>query len=173
MSDDDVRSVLLHYPQIYLACHARHVRGKSAPSGLSERDANLLGHLDVRAPTSPTALAKHLGVTPSTMSAWLAELEAKGALVLRRRAEDRRRVDVLLTPAGARAILASSVLDARRVRAVLDRLAGAERAAALRGLEILARSSREMMTAWSGDRAWVARRKSRAARPAIRKGASQ
>jgi DNA-binding MarR family transcriptional regulator len=169
----DVRSVLLHYPQIYLACHVRHARGKNAPGGLSERDANLLGHLDTRAPTSPTALAKHLGVTPPTMSAWLAELEAKGALVLRRRAEDRRRVDVLLTNAGARAIVASSILDPRRVRSVLDRLAGAERVAALRGLEILARSSREMMIAWSGDRAWVARRKQRAVRSASKKGVSR
>ena len=66
-----VRAVQIAYPQIYLACHTRHTRARSSAFRLSARDSSLLVHLDETHPTRPAALARHMGVGASTMSAAL------------------------------------------------------------------------------------------------------
>jgi DNA-binding MarR family transcriptional regulator len=154
---DDARRVQAAFPKIYLACHVRHARSRDAV-GISDRDANLLGHLDPTRAISPTTLARHLGVTPSTLSAQLAELVAAGLVGTGRCPQDRRKLDVTLTSKGARAMQAASVLDTTRLTAVLPRLEEAERAVAVHGLELLAAASLEAVTERSAARAWVLRR---------------
>ena len=142
VSDRDVRVVQVSYPQIYFACHTRHVRRASTPSRLSATDSTLLAHLDEKAAVQPTALAKHLGLAASTMSAAIARLAALGYIAREKQSADGRAVDLRLSRKGAVAMQASSVLDTPRVRRVLAHLKPAERKRALDGLSLLARAAR-------------------------------
>src|SRR5262245_2414113 len=142
----DVRFVQVCYPQIYFACHTRHLRRRSTPTRLSASDSTLLAHLDERVSVRPTALAQHLGLSPSTLSAAVKRLTAHGYIVQQRPDGDGRVRDLRLSKSGAAAMQASSVLESARVRAMLARLSTSERERALDGLSLLAaaaRSSRE------------------------------
>ena len=136
-------AVLTLYPRIYLACHTRHVRDAQSQRLLSRHQASILDPLDEVSPTSVVELARHMGVTPGTMSLAIDRLERKGYVVRLRDATDRRRVHVRLTSAGVRMRSATSVLDPERVDAVLARLTEDERVRAIHGLELLARASQE------------------------------
>src|SRR5437868_69642 len=115
----DVRLVQTCYPQIYLACHTRHIRAASSPHRLSSRDSSLLAHLDERRRMAPSALARHLGINASTTSAAVKRLEQLGYIARERDAEDGRRVMLRLTRKGSLAMAGASVLDTSRVRRVL------------------------------------------------------
>jgi DNA-binding MarR family transcriptional regulator len=132
------RQVIALYPRIYFACHTRHVRDPDSFRLLSRHQASVLDHLDEFDPTTVNDLARHMGVTAATMSLTLDRLERKGYLARSRDSADRRRVHVRLTSAGIRIRSASSVLDPPRVEALVARLGDEERAAAIRGLALLA-----------------------------------
>ena len=145
-NDDDVFEVQRLYPQIYLACHKDHVRAVSTKWRISSQDASILVHLDREVGLSPRALAAHLGVAASTLSAALARLAELGYLTNTPSEADRRRRELRLTPRGAEAISNTSVLDAERVRDLLDQLGFEERKAAVRGLALLAKGARRVRT---------------------------
>jgi len=140
------------YPRIYFACHTRHVRDPETGGELSAHQASILDHLDEVDPLSMTSLAGHMGVTVATMSLAIDRLERPGYVKRSRDPADGRRVGLRITPAGVRVREATSVLDPVRVEQVLSRLAPAERAAALRGLSLLAKASDDFMQAATGDR---------------------
>lgn len=142
VSNRDVRIVQVSYPQIYFACHTRHVRRASTATQLSATDSTLLAHLDEKQAVRSTALAKHLGLAASTLSAAIARLAALGYVIQRRDARDRRAIDLLLSSKGATAMQASSVLESARVKRMLARLSASERQHALSGLALLARAAR-------------------------------
>jgi DNA-binding MarR family transcriptional regulator len=133
------------YPRIYFACHTRHVRDPKTQRVLSAHQASILDHLDEREPLTLLDLARHMGVTPSTMSLHIERLVRRGYVSRVRATEDARRLRLLLTSAGIRVREAKSVLDAVRVRALLDRLTTEERHAGIRGLALLARAGSEQM----------------------------
>jgi len=137
-----VRRIQRAYPQIYLACHVDHTT-RRRDHGLSDRDAAVLAHLDELAPVSAGALARHLGVGPSTVTEAIDRLEAKQLV---ERIRKGRKVELRITPAGVALMQASSVLDADRVAALLDALPERQRADAVRGLELLATAARAVMT---------------------------
>jgi DNA-binding MarR family transcriptional regulator len=141
MDDSDVLDVLRAFPQIYLACHVEHRTRASSPTGLTARDGGLLAHIDDEG-TGPAALARHLGISRSTLSAALARLEAGGFLRLERVAGDARKRRILLTREGRDVVWRDSVLDARRVEGLLDLLNPAERRRAVVGLRLLAAAAR-------------------------------
>jgi DNA-binding MarR family transcriptional regulator len=88
-----------------------------------------------------------MGVTASTMSITVDRL-VRGGYVVRERAEDdRRRLDLRLTPAGVGIKRQKKVLEPELVAAVLARLSDRRRAQALRGLELLAGAAKEMVAA--------------------------
>ena len=144
MTDDDVFQVQRLYPQIYIACHTGHVRAASTTWRISSQDASILVHLDRDNGLSPRALANHLGVAPSTLSAAIARLSELGYLTSKPDDNDRRKRELRLTARGAEAIASTSVLNAERVQAVLDKLKPHERKAAVRGLALLARAARKL-----------------------------
>src|SRR5205085_2137617 len=150
MSDDDIFEVQRLYPQIYVACHTDHVRAASTEWRISSQDASILVHLDRESGLSPRQLAAHLGVAPSTLSAAIARLSELGYLTSQPDETDRRQRELRLTARGAEAISSTSVLNAERVRALLDKLAPDDRKAAVRGLTLLAQAARELND--KGDR---------------------
>ena len=147
-----VRQVLTLYPQIYFACHTRHVRDPHSQRLLSRHQASILDHLDELDPSTVNDLSRHMGVTPATMSLAIDRLERKGYVVRARDAVDRRRVHVRLTSAGVRIREATSVLDPARVEALLARLSDDERAAAIRGLALLAAAAQRPAVAAPSER---------------------
>jgi MarR family transcriptional regulator, organic hydroperoxide resistance regulator len=141
------RQVLRLYPQIYFACHTRHVRDPLSDRLLSRHQASILDHLDEVDPITLTDLSRHMGVTAGTMSLAMDRLERKGYVVRLRDAADKRRVHLRLTSAGVRVREATSVLDPQRVEALLARLDDGQRAEAVRGLMLLADAARARQTA--------------------------
>ena len=145
MTTSDIERMQRCYPEIYLACHKRHIRASSTVYRLSSRDSSILMHLNQATPLTPSELASHLGVRGSTISAAINRLGKLGYLRRERMSQDRRTVALTLTPQGAKAMAETSVLDSERVAAVLAKLSRVERKRALEGLELLARASQQVM----------------------------
>lgn len=141
MNDDPVLEVQRLYPQIYVACHRDHVRAVSTRWRVSSQDASILVHLDREAGLSPRRLSKHLSIAPSTLSAAITRLSKLGYITSTPAEDDRRRHELRLTAQGAEAISETSVLDAERVRSLLDKLKPKEVSEALRGLQLLAKAA--------------------------------
>lgn len=144
---DPVRQVMKFYPRIFFACHTRHVRDPKTSRTLSAHQASILDHLDEIEPTGLNDLARHMGVTPSTMSLTVDRLARDGYVKRAPDPRDGRRVALRITQSGARLRDQMTVLDADRVRAMLARLRPVERKEALRGLELLARAAGESIAA--------------------------
>lgn len=149
MAENAVRQVMELYPRIYFACHTRHVRDPQTRRLLSAHQASILDHLDEHEPLALLDLARHMGVTPSTMSLNIERLVRRGYVSRERSAQDGRRLKLRINPAGVRLREAKSVLDPARVRALLARLSPAQREAGIRGLALLARAGSEQMEAQS------------------------
>jgi len=143
--DVEVQGLMQAYPRIFFACHTRHVREPDTGRELSAHQASVLDHLDEVDPMSMTSLAGHMGVTVATMSIAIDRLERKGYARRERDPHDGRRVLLRATAAGMRLREAKSVLDPVRVEQVLAQLSPADRAAALKGLHLLARASEARM----------------------------
>jgi DNA-binding MarR family transcriptional regulator len=149
MSLAEVQTVLRCYPQIYFACHCRHVRDEKTQVQLSSHQASVLDHLDDVEGTSLLALAQHMGVTASTMSLMIDRLERAGYVRRERSPQDGRRVDLRLTEAGVGIKKQQKVLEPELIAAMLRHLDPVRRREALHGLELLAEAAREMIA--SGD----------------------
>ena len=139
--NQDVVSVQRYYPQIYLACHTRHMRRRSNAANLTAQESSLLAHLDQTRPTRAATLARHLGVGASTLSAAIKRLTALGYISRDRDNADTRALALRLSAQGARAMQAGSVLDSRLVAAMLSRLSADQRARAIEGLGLLAHAA--------------------------------
>jgi DNA-binding MarR family transcriptional regulator len=145
MSRADVETVLRCYPQIYFACHRRHVRDEKTGQVMSQNQASILDHLDDTEGTTLFDLARHMGVTASTMSLTVDRLERGGWVKRERSKQDARRVELRLTDDGVRIKKQRKVLEPALVDAMLARLEDGKRKKALRGLELLAEASRELV----------------------------
>jgi MarR family transcriptional regulator, organic hydroperoxide resistance regulator len=153
MGPVEVETVLRCYPQIFFACHRRHVKDEESRSVISSHQASILDHLDDAEGTSLLDLARHMGVTPSTMSLTVDRLERGGYLTRERSKQDKRRVDLRLTPSGVRIKRQDKVLEPELVAAMLGHLSEPKRKQALRGLELLAEAAVAMIRA--GDMARI------------------
>jgi DNA-binding MarR family transcriptional regulator len=143
MTSDAVRQVMEFYPRIYFACHTRHVRDPKTRRLLSAHQASILDHLDDREPVTLLDLARHMGVTASTMSLHVERLVRRGYVLRERDTRDARRLRLRISAAGLRLREANSVLDPHRVRAMLSWLSVADCEAGLRGLKLLAKAAEQ------------------------------
>lgn len=145
MLDSEIRRLLDAYPAIFLACHRRHLRADGAGKAVTERQASVLDHLDVRRPVTLSKLAEHMGVSRSAMSVAVARLVRGGYIARARSGEDGRCVGLTLTAAGTRVREQHSVLDRTLLREMLGRIPAAELESALAGMECLAKHARIML----------------------------
>jgi MarR family transcriptional regulator, organic hydroperoxide resistance regulator len=159
MRDRGVQQVMENYPRIYFACHTRHVRDPKTRRLVSAHQVSILDHLDEREATALVDLARHMGVTVSTMSLNVERLVRKGYVRRTRDPKDRRRLQLLVTSAGMRLRDASTVLEPERISAMLNELDSGERTRALEGLAMLARGANRSMARQAEKRpSWRARR---------------
>ena len=104
MSPDEisqaVQRIQLDFPDVYFACHVRHRQRRTTEHELSDLDVLYLGHLRDRSDLHPSNLARHLGLSASTLSAFLQRVEAHGYVARRTCAADRRQVELSLTAEG-------------------------------------------------------------------------
>lgn len=141
MQSDAVRQLMELYPRIYFACHRRHVRDPKSGAFLSAHQGSILDHLDEQEPLMLKELARHLGVTVSTMSLQIEQLVRRGYVTRERDAADGRRLKLRLSEDGARVREGNSVLDEERVEKMLGRLTAEKLAAGLAGLALLAKAA--------------------------------
>lgn len=139
-----MRQLLELYPRIYFACHRRHVRDPRSGGVLSARQGSILDHLDEREAVTVVELARHMGVTASTMSVQVGRLVRTGYVIRERDAEDPRRRNLRLTRSGARMREANSVLDEDRIAEMLERLSPEELEKGMAGLALLAKAAAEI-----------------------------
>src|SRR5262245_35992805 len=131
----DAERLLRAYPRIFLACHVEHRRDPKSRRVLSERQAQIIDHLDEVQAMRLTDLARHMGGTPATRSIAVDRLVAGGFVRRERDEHDGRAVRLRLSASGARVREASEVLDGTLAGNLLRRLRPAERSRALAGLE--------------------------------------
>ena len=131
------QAILRHYPRVYVACHIDHQARRDQGPQISARDQTILSHVSDTG-LRPQALAQHLGIAASPMSAALKLLTAMDLVKLTPDAGDARGKVVRLTSAGKTALTKTSVLDVSRVRAALTHLDPADRVLAVRGMALLA-----------------------------------
>jgi MarR family transcriptional regulator, organic hydroperoxide resistance regulator len=147
---DAVRQVMRLYPLIFFACHTRHVRDARSRRTISAHQASILDHLDEIEPTGLNDLARHMGVTPSTMCITVDRLIRARYIARARDPRDGRRVALRITKSGARLRDQKTVLDPELVRAMLAHMTPGERKEGLRGLELLARAAGESVARRKG-----------------------
>jgi DNA-binding MarR family transcriptional regulator len=141
--DHAIERIQFCYPQVYYACHTRHVRARSDASHLSARDSEILVHLDRSTPQTLTELASHMDLARSTLSEAVSKLETFGYLEKAPRdRRDRRQIGIVLTRKGVEAVRRTSVLESRRLHTALSRLSSSDLSAVIAGLETLARACR-------------------------------
>jgi DNA-binding MarR family transcriptional regulator len=119
------------------------VRDPKSRRVLSAHQGSILDHLDAREPVMLLELARHMGVTPSTMSLEVEQLVRKGYVTRERDTKDGRRLMLRLSSSGVRVREANSVLDTERVQKMLARLSREECAAGIAGLALLAKAASE------------------------------
>lgn len=141
----ETRRLLQLYPRIFLACHLEHVHDPKTRNVLSAHQASLLDHLDETEPMGLVDLARHLGVTASTMSIHIDRLARKGYVRRIQDKTDGRRINLTLTKDGSRIKEAQKVLDPALVSAMLARLSSREREEGLKGLALLSRAAEGML----------------------------
>ncbi len=168
MSARAVEKIMALYPRIFFACHQRHVQDPATRRVISAHQASILDHLDEIEPTSLNQLARHMGVTLSTMSISIARLIRDRYVIRRRDPVDKRRVQLRLTAAGARLRDAQTVLDPGLIRKLLRNLSEREQADGIRGLSILARAAQQEMHRRASSR--LLSRGQRLANPSVHGG---
>ena len=132
------RRVARLFPEVYRRYHwANRVRGADLP--VTRRALEVLQHLSLSGPLTVGEQAEHLGLRRNSVSELLQRLETKGLVARIRDERDERRVLVWLTDAGRDVVSrVGQVLAPDLIARVMANLSPEERAAVVRGVELLA-----------------------------------
>jgi len=145
MLDSRIARLMEAYPEIFLACHRRHLREDETGRTVTEHQASVLDHLHATRATTLSKLAEHMGVGRSAMSITVARLVRGGYIQSRQDKTDRRRVGLTLTAEGVRVKEQNTVLDPELVGAMFRLMSAGELETALQGVEHLARYARVLL----------------------------
>ena len=137
----DIVHALSALARVLHACRVAGVADPATGRRVTDKQLRTLRELDPADPVMVTELAEYLGVTVSTMSLNLGRLEAGGLVRRVRDPEDRRVMNVLLTPEGQRLVERAQALEPARIADVLGALLPEERRRALDGLALLAEAA--------------------------------
>lgn len=130
------------FPEVYRRYHYAHRLHREADLPVTRRSLEVLQHLASSGPLTVGEQAAHLGLRRNSVSELLQRLEAKGLVGRIRDERDERRVLVWLTDAGREVVdRIGQVLAPDLLAEVMSSLAPAERAAVVRGFELLARAN--------------------------------
>src|ERR1044071_7432316 len=99
---DFVNRLIALYPRIFMACHTGHGADSSIRRELTSRQILILEHLDENQAMNRKELARHIGLTPATMSVAVDRLFRKGLVIHERSSRDRREIELRLSPEGAK-----------------------------------------------------------------------
>jgi len=145
------RRVARLFPEVYRRYHwANRVRGADLP--VTRRALEVLQHLSLSGPLTVGEQAEHLGLRRNSVSELLQRLEAKGLVARIRDERDERRVLVWLTDAGRDVVSrVGQVLAPDLIARVMANLSPEERAAVVRGVELLATADVSMPSAAAGS----------------------
>ena len=145
------RRVARLFPEVYRRYHwANRVRGADLP--VTRRALEVLQHLSLSGPLTVGEQAEHLGLRRNSVSELLQRLEAKGLVARIRDERDERRVLVWLTDAGRDVVSrVGQVLAPDLIAQVMANLSPEERAAVVRGVELLATADVSMPSAAAGS----------------------
>lgn len=113
-------------------------RDISRASGLTPSQLLVLQLVDRQGVLSAGGIAEAARLSQATVTALLDKLEQRGLLMRRRGETDRRRVDVVLTPAGREALAGTPDLLQDRFAARFEKLADWEQASLVAALERVA-----------------------------------
>lgn len=119
------------------ACRTTRAADPGDLTEVSGHQARILRQLDDIDPTMVGELADFFGVTPSTMSLNLKRLDEAGCVRRSRDPDDRRVINVRLTPKGRRIKDATAAVDVGKVDALLRSLRPEERSRAVDGVRLL------------------------------------
>ncbi len=136
--EKDVMAVQVFFSQIYLACHSDHIRARSSKNQISSHDSTILAHLYAPIFRQPKSLAKHLRISPSTLSEWTVRMDELGYLRSKADDEDGRKVVLELTDDGKKVVQDSSVLDTERVAKIFEKMTEEDGKRVMEGLRLLA-----------------------------------
>lgn len=139
--DPAVSAILDSHARLVAACRRQPGVRTSARRALSRHQALVLSHLDPDRPMPIGELARQLRVTAATMSLAVDRLVRLKCVRRVRDAGDRRRVLLRLTAVGGAMRATFSELDPDRVRAVLEQLSPADRAATVAACRAIARAA--------------------------------
>ena len=145
------RRVARLFPEVYRRYHwANRVRGADLP--VTRRALEVLQHLSLSGPLTVGEQAEHLGLRRNSVSELLQRLETKGLVARIRDERDERRVLVWLTDAGRDVVSrVGQVLAPDLIARVMANLSPEERAAVVRGVELLATADVSMPSAAAGS----------------------
>lgn len=132
------RRVARLFPEVYRRYHwANRVHGGDLP--VSRRALEVLQHLERSGPLTIGEQAEHLGLRRNSVSELIQRLEEKGLVARIRDERDERRVLVWLTQAGRDVVSrVGQVLAPDLLVSVMEKLDAEERAAVVRGFELIA-----------------------------------
>jgi DNA-binding MarR family transcriptional regulator len=145
------RRVARLFPEVYRRYHwANRVQGADLP--VTRRALEVLQHLSLSGPLTVGEQAEHLGLRRNSVSELLQRLEAKGLVARIRDERDERRVLVWLTDAGRDVVSrVGQVLAPDLIAQVMANLSPEERAAVVRGVELLATADISRPSAAAGS----------------------
>lgn len=115
-----------------------HSRRLVEAYGLTGPQLATLREVQRQGPVSPGALARAVHLSNPTVTGILTRLERRGLVIRRRSPDDRRSVDVTVTPAGLELLDRAPSLLQDRFHAELDQLEGWERHMILANLQRVA-----------------------------------
>ncbi|MDQ0188532.1 winged helix-turn-helix transcriptional regulator [Alicyclobacillus cycloheptanicus] len=130
-TDESAKKISRMFSEVYFYCHP------AFDIELSHQAVRALQYIQMTGSTNVQNIAYHLACAQNTASEIVRRLRQKGLVEKRRKPDDERVVEVVLTIAGQRAVRQHTGLDVERLTTLLEQVSDAERDAIEHGISLL------------------------------------